>query len=198
VDQLPSCGPGPGARDLINSGALGRMARLTRCSARPRAAASHHRPRPSMPAPSPIYGHRRLRPPATSSFLPADRPKQRGLDPSKGGGRAHPGALCLDPIAPGAGLPVRCAAVVVAPAQLTSSCSRLLNPEPPPSRWTLRLAFAPADKVMQWPNDYEKEVFNAMWPTVGNNRCHASELTVRFPSGGNPGAATAAGDHMAG
>ena len=43
--------------------------------------------------------------------------------------------------------------------------------------------FAPADKVMQVANDYEKEVFNGDVGTVETIDADTSELTVRYPSG---------------
>jgi len=56
--------------------------------------------------------------------------------------------------------------VVVASRSLNIELQQLLNPDPTEQVEALRLAFCPADKVMQVANDYEKEVFNGDVGTV--------------------------------
>jgi len=68
------------------------------------------------------------------------------------------------------------------PASLHRSCKQLLNPRPHRAGGALCLALCrPADKVRQVANDSEKGC-SGDWQR-GNDRCRASELTVRYPSG---------------
>jgi exodeoxyribonuclease V alpha subunit len=66
---------------------------------------------------------------------------------------------------------------------LNIELQNLLNPDPTELVERFDWRFAPADKVMQVANDYEKEVFNGDVGTVETIDADASELTVRYPSG---------------
>jgi len=66
---------------------------------------------------------------------------------------------------------------------LTIELQLLLNPDSPEQVERFGWRFAPADKVMQVANDYEKEVFNGDVGTVETINADTSELTVRYPSG---------------
>ncbi|MEA5414328.1 ATP-dependent DNA helicase [Synechococcus sp. BA-132 BA5] len=66
---------------------------------------------------------------------------------------------------------------------LNIELQQLLNPDPTEQVERFGSRFAPADKVMQVANDYEKEVFNGDVGTVETIDADTSELTVRYPSG---------------
>ena len=63
---------------------------------------------------------------------------------------------------------------------LNIELQNLLNPDPTEQVERFGWRFAPADKVMQVANDYEKEVFNGDVGTVETIDVDTSELTVRF------------------
>ena len=85
----------------------------------------------------------------------------------------------LDPIAQ---VPVLCpmARGGCGSRSLNIELQQLLNPDPTEQVGRYGWRFAPADKVMQMANDYEKEVFNGDVGTVETIDADASELTVRF------------------
>jgi exodeoxyribonuclease V alpha subunit len=66
---------------------------------------------------------------------------------------------------------------------LNIELQQLLNPDPTEQVERFGWRFAPAGKVMQVANDYEKELFNGDVGTVETIDADASELTVRYPSG---------------
>ena len=63
---------------------------------------------------------------------------------------------------------------------LSLALQERLNPDPVEQVERFGWRFAPADKVMQIANDYEKEVFNGDLGTVDSIDADNSELTVLF------------------
>jgi exodeoxyribonuclease V alpha subunit len=63
---------------------------------------------------------------------------------------------------------------------LNAALQERLNPDPSEQVERFGWRFAPADKVMQIANDYEKEVFNGDLGTVDSIDADNSELTVLF------------------
>ena len=188
VDQLPSVGPGQVLADLINSGALA-VARLTevfRQAASSRIITTAHAINAgTIPD---------LRPPTAGAmtdfyFLPAETPEQAVALILKVVGERIPARFGLDPIAQ---VQVLCpmARGGCGSRSLNIELQNLLNPDPTEQVERFGWRFAPADKVMQVANDYEKEVFNGDVGTVETIDADTCELTVRYPSGeagGNDG-----------
>ena len=181
VDQLPSVGPGQVLADLINSGALA-VARLTevfRQAASSRIITTAHAINAgTIPD---------LRPPPAGAstdfyFLPAETPEQAVALILKVVGERIPARFGLDPIAQ---VQVLCpmARGGCGSRSLNIELQQLLNPDPTEQVERFGWRFAPADKVMQVANDYEKEVFNGDVGTVETIDADTSELTVRYPSG---------------
>ncbi|WP_254217219.1 ATP-dependent RecD-like DNA helicase [Synechococcus sp. CCY 9618] len=178
VDQLPSVGPGQVLADLINSGALpvARLTEVFRQAASSRIITTAHAINAgTIPD---------LRPPpaeATSDFyfLPAETPEQAVALILKVVGERIPARFGLDPIAQ---VQVLCpmARGGCGSRSLNIELQQLLNPDPTEQVERFGWRFAPADKVMQVANDYEKEVFNGDVGTVETIDADASELTVRF------------------
>ena len=181
VDQLPSVGPGQVLADLINSGALpvARLTEVFRQAASSRIiTAAHAINAGTIPD---------LRPPPAETttdfyFLPADSPEQAVALILKVVGERIPARFGLDPIAQ---VQVLCpmARGGCGSRSLNIELQQLLNPDPTEQVERFGWRFAPADKVMQVANDYEKEVFNGDVGTVETIDADASELTVRYPSG---------------
>ncbi|MEA5475081.1 ATP-binding domain-containing protein, partial [Synechococcus sp. CCY9201] len=125
-----------------------------------------------------------LRPPPAEAttdfyFLPAETPEQAVALILKVVGERIPARFGLDPIAQ---VQVLCpmAHGGCGSRSLNIELQTLLNPDPPEQVDRFGWRFAPADKVMQVANDYEKEVFNGDVGTVETIDADASELTVRF------------------
>ena len=180
VDQLPSVGPGQVLADLINSAALpvARLTEVFRQAASSRIITTAHAINAgTIPD---------LRPPpdeATTDFyfLPAETPEQAVALILKVLGERIPARFGLDPIAQ---VQVLCpmARGGCGSRSLNIELQQLLNPDPTEQVERFGWRFAPADKVMQVANDYEKEVFNGDVGTVETIDADASELTVRYPS----------------
>ncbi len=178
VDQLPSVGPGQVLADLINSGALpvARLTEVFRQAASSRIITTAHAINAgTIPD---------LRPPAAEAttdfyFLPAETPEQAVALILKVVGERIPARFGLDPIAQ---VQVLCpmARGGCGSRSLNIELQQLLNPDPTEQVERFGWRFAPADKVMQVANDYEKEVFNGDVGTVETIDVDASELTVRF------------------
>ncbi|MDM7954741.1 MAG: ATP-dependent RecD-like DNA helicase, partial [Cyanobium sp. CZS 25K] len=178
VDQLPSVGPGQVLADLINSGALpvARLTEVFRQAASSRIITTAHAINAgTIPD---------LRPPPADGttdfyFLPAETPEQAVALILKVVGERIPARFGLDPIAQ---VQVLCpmARGGCGSRSLNIELQQLLNPDPPEQVERFGWRFAPADKVMQVANDYEKEVFNGDVGTVETIDADASELTVRF------------------
>ncbi|WP_233130348.1 ATP-dependent RecD-like DNA helicase [Synechococcus sp. 1G10] len=181
VDQLPSVGPGQVLADLINSGALpvARLTEVFRQAASSRIITTAHAINAgTIPD---------LRPPPADAttdfyFLPAETPEQAVALILKVVGERIPARFGLDPIAQ---VQVLCpmARGGCGSRSLNIELQQLLNPNPTEQVERFGWRFAPADKVMQVANDYEKEVFNGDVGTVETIDADASELTVRYPSG---------------
>jgi exodeoxyribonuclease V alpha subunit len=181
VDQLPSVGPGQVLADLINSGALpvARLTEVFRQAASSRIITTAHAINAgTIPD---------LRPPPAEAttdfyFLPAETPEQAVALILKVVGERIPARFGLDPIAQ---VQVLCpmARGGCGSRSLNIELQQLLNPNPTEQVERFGWRFAPADKVMQVANDYEKEVFNGDVGTVETIDADASELTVRYPSG---------------
>lgn len=178
VDQLASVGPGQVLADLINSGALpvARLSEVFRQAASSRIITTAHAINAgSIPD---------LRPPPAGAstdfyFLPAETPEQAVALILKVVGERIPARFGLDPIAQ---VQVLCpmARGGCGSRSLNIELQKLLNPNPTEQVERFGWRFAPADKVMQVANDYEKEVFNGDVGTVETIDADASELTVRF------------------
>ncbi|EAQ75130.1 MULTISPECIES: ATP-dependent RecD-like DNA helicase [unclassified Synechococcus] len=178
VDQLPSVGPGQVLADLINSGALpvARLTEVFRQAASSRIITTAHAINAgTIPD---------LRPPPAEAttdfyFLPAETPEQAVALILKVVGERIPARFGLDPIAQ---VQVLCpmARGGCGSRSLNIELQHLLNPDPTEQVERFGWRFAPADKVMQVANDYEKEVFNGDVGTVETIDADASELTVRF------------------
>jgi exodeoxyribonuclease V alpha subunit len=178
VDQLPSVGPGQVLADLINSGALpvARLTEVFRQAASSRIITTAHAINAgTIPD---------LRPPPAEAttdfyFLPAETPEQAVALILKVVGERIPARFGLDPIAQ---VQVLCpmARGGCGSRSLNIELQQLLNPDPSEQVERFGWRFAPADKVMQVANDYEKEVFNGDVGTVETIDADASELTVRF------------------
>jgi len=178
VDQLPSVGPGQVLADLINSGALpvARLTEVFRQAASSRIITTAHAINAgTIPD---------LRPPPAGAstdfyFLPAETPEQAVALILKVVGERIPARFGLDPIAQ---VQVLCpmARGGCGSRSLNIELQQLLNPDPTEQVERFGWRFAPADKVMQVANDYEKEVFNGDVGTVETIDADASELTVRF------------------
>ncbi|MCP9820957.1 ATP-dependent RecD-like DNA helicase [Synechococcus sp. Cruz-9H2] len=178
VDQLPSVGPGQVLADLINSGALpvARLTEVFRQAASSRIITTAHAINAgTIPD---------LRPPAAEAttdfyFLPAETPEQAVALILKVVGERIPARFGLNPIAQ---VQVLCpmARGGCGSRSLNIELQQLLNPDPTEQVERFGWRFAPADKVMQVANDYEKEVFNGDVGTVETIDADASELTVRF------------------
>ncbi|WP_198949718.1 ATP-dependent RecD-like DNA helicase [Synechococcus sp. 1G10] len=178
VDQLPSVGPGQVLADLINSGALpvARLTEVFRQAASSRIITTAHAINAgTIPD---------LRPPPNEAttdfyFLPAETPEQAVALILKVVGERIPARFGLDPIAQ---VQVLCpmARGGCGSRSLNIELQNLLNPDPAEQVERFGWRFAPADKVMQVANDYEKEVFNGDVGTVETIDADASELTVRF------------------
>ncbi len=178
VDQLPSVGPGQVLADLINSSALpvARLTEVFRQAASSRIITTAHAINAgTIPD---------LRPPAAEAttdfyFLPAETPEQAVALILKVVGERIPARFGLDPIAQ---VQVLCpmARGGCGSRSLNIELQQLLNPDPTEQVERFGWRFAPADKVMQVANDYEKEVFNGDVGTVETINAEASELTVRF------------------
>ncbi len=178
VDQLPSVGPGQVLADLINSGALpvARLTEVFRQAANSRIITTAHAINAgNIPD---------LRPPPAEAttdfyFLPAEIPEQAVALILKVVGERIPARFGLDPIAQ---VQVLCpmARGGCGSRSLNIELQQLLNPDPTEQVERFGWRFAPADKVMQVANDYEKEVFNGDVGTVETIDADASELTVRF------------------
>jgi len=178
VDQLPSVGPGQVLADLINSGALpvARLTEVFRQAASSRIITTAHAMNAgTIPD---------LRPPPAEAttdfyFLPAETPEQAVALILKVVGERIPARFGLDPIAQ---VQVLCpmARGGCGSRSLNIELQQLLNPDPSEQVERFGWRFAPADKVMQVANDYEKEVFNGDVGTVETIDADASELTVRF------------------
>ncbi len=178
VDQLASVGPGQVLADLINSGALpvARLSEVFRQAASSRIITTAHAINAgSIPD---------LRPPPAGAstdfyFLPAETPEQAVALILKVVGERIPARFGLDPIAQ---VQVLCpmARGGCGSRSLNIELQQLLNPNPTEQVERFGWRFAPADKVMQVANDYEKEVFNGDVGTVETIDADASELTVRF------------------
>ena len=178
VDQLPSVGPGQVLADLINSGALpvARLTEVFRQAASSRIITTAHAINAgTIPD---------LRPPPADAttdfyFLPAETPEQAVALILKVVGERIPARFGLDPIAQ---VQVLCpmARGGCGSRSLNIELQQLLNPDPTEQVERFGWRFAPADKVMQVANDYEKEVFNGDVGTVETIDADASELTVRF------------------
>jgi exodeoxyribonuclease V alpha subunit len=180
VDQLPSVGPGQVLADLINSSALpvARLTEVFRQAASSRIITTAHAINAgTIPD---------LRPPPAEAttdfyFLPAETPEQAVALILKVVGERIPARFGLDPIAQ---VQVLCpmARGGCGSRSLNIELQQLLNPDPTEQVERFGWRFAPADKVMQVANDYEKEVFNGDVGTVETIDADASELTVRFDS----------------
>ncbi|CAK6696036.1 ATP-dependent DNA helicase [Synechococcus sp. CBW1107] len=178
VDQLPSVGPGQVLADLINCGALpvAWLTEVFRQAASSRIITTAHAINAgTIPD---------LRPPAAEAttdfyFLPADTPEQTVALILKVVGERITSRFGLDPIAQ---VQVLCpmARGGCGSRSLNIELQQLLNPDPPEQVDRFGWRFAPADKVMQVANDYEKEVFNGDVGTVETIDADVSELTVRF------------------
>jgi len=178
VDQLPSVGPGQVLADLINSAALpvARLTEVFRQAASSRIITTVHAINAgTIPD---------LRPPPAEAttdfyFLPAETPEQAVALILKVVGERIPARFGLDPIAQ---VQVLCpmARGGCGSRSLNIELQQLLNPDPTEQVERFGWRFAPADKVMQVANDYEKEVFNGDVGTVETIDADASELTVRF------------------
>jgi exodeoxyribonuclease V alpha subunit len=178
VDQLPSVGPGQVLADLIHSGALpvARLTEVFRQAASSRIITTAHAINAgTIPD---------LRPPPAGAstdfyFLPAETPEQAVALILKVVGERIPARFGLDPIAQ---VQVLCpmARGGCGSRSLNIELQNLLNPDPTEQVERFGWRFAPADKVMQVANDYEKEVFNGDVGTVETIDADASELTVRF------------------
>ena len=178
VDQLPSVGPGQVLADLINSGAMpvARLTEVFRQAASSRIITTAHAINAgTIPD---------LRPPPAEAttdfyFLPAETPEQAVALILKVVGERIPARFGLDPIAQ---VQVLCpmARGGCGSRSLNIELQQLLNPDPTEQVERFGWRFAPADKVMQVANDYEKEVFNGDVGTVETIDADASELTVRF------------------
>jgi exodeoxyribonuclease V alpha subunit len=180
VDQLPSVGPGQVLADLINSDALpvARLTEVFRQAASSRIITTAHAINAgTIPD---------LRPPTAEAttdfyFLPAETPEQAVALILKVVGERIPARFGLDPIAQ---VQVLCpmARGGCGSRSLNIELQNLLNPDPTEQVERFGWRFAPADKVMQVANDYEKEVFNGDVGTVETIDADTSELTVRFDS----------------
>jgi exodeoxyribonuclease V alpha subunit len=180
VDQLPSVVPGQVLADLINSSALpvARLTEVFRQAASSRIITTAHAINAgTIPD---------LRPPPAEAttdfyFLPAETPEQAVALILKVVGERIPARFGLDPIAQ---VQVLCpmARGGCGSRSLNIELQQLLNPDPTEQVERFGWRFAPADKVMQVANDYEKEVFNGDVGTVETIDADASELTVRFDS----------------
>jgi exodeoxyribonuclease V alpha subunit len=178
VEQLPSVGPGQVLADLINSGALpvARLTEVFRQAASSRIITTAHAINAgTIPD---------LRPPPAENttdfyFLPAETPEQAVALILKVVGERIPARFGLDPIGQ---VQVLCpmARGGCGSRSLNIELQQLLNPDPTEQVERFGWRFAPADKVMQVANDYEKEVFNGDVGTVETIDADASELTVRF------------------
>jgi exodeoxyribonuclease V alpha subunit len=178
VDQLPSVGPGQVLADLIHSGALpvARLTEVFRQAASSRIITTAHAINAgTIPD---------LRPPPAGAstdfyFLPAETPEQAVALILKVVGERIPARFGLDPIAQ---VQVLCpmARGGCGSRSLNIELQNLLNPDPTEQVERFGWRFAPADKVMQVANDYEKEVFNGDVGTVETIDADASKLTVRF------------------
>ncbi|CAK6690532.1 ATP-dependent RecD-like DNA helicase [Synechococcus sp. CBW1107] len=178
VDQLPSVGPGQVLADLINSGAMpvARLTEVFRQAASSRIITTAHAINAGT-----IPDLRPPPPDATTDFyfLPAETPEQAVALILKVVGERIPARFGLDPIAQ---VQVLCpmARGGCGSRSLNIELQQLLNPDPTEQVERFGWRFAPADKVMQVANDYEKEVFNGDVGTVETIDADASELTVRF------------------
>lgn len=181
VDQLPSVGPGQVLADLINIGAMpvARLTEVFRQAASSRIITTAHAINAGA-----IPDLRPPPPDATTDFyfLPAETPEQAVALILKVVGERIPARFGLDPIAQ---VQVLCpmARGGCGSRSLNIELQQLLNPDPTEQVERFGWRFAPADKVMQVANDYEKEVFNGDVGTVETIDADASELTVRYPSG---------------
>ena len=178
VDQLPSVGPGQVLADAIASGALpvARLREVFRQAAASRIITTAHAVNQGQ-LPD-------LRPPPDPErcdffYVAADSAEQAVPLILKLVAERIPARFGLDPIQQ---------VQVLTPMARGSCGSRALNAalqerlNPDPSEQVERFGwrFAPADKVMQIANDYEKEVFNGDLGTVDSIDADNSELTVLF------------------
>ena len=178
VDQLPSVGPGQVLADAINSGLLpvARLTEVFRQAAASRIITTAHAiNQGQLPD---------LRPPADPErcdffYVAADSPEQAvGLIlklvaeriPARFGFDPIQQVQVLTPMARGG-----CGS-----RALNVALQQRLNPDPTEQVERFGWRFAPADKVMQIANDYEKEVFNGDLGTVDSIDADNSELTVLF------------------
>jgi exodeoxyribonuclease V alpha subunit len=176
IDQLPSVGPGQVLADVISSDAVPvvRLTEVFRQAAQSRIITSAHRiNQGSMPD---------LNPPGAESdfyFVQANEPEtavDRIIELVK---TRIPKRFGLDPIRD---------IQVLCPMNRGGAGARSLNIElqaalnPAGDRKVERFGwtFAPADKVMQIENDYDKEVYNGDIGTIDDVDPNAGEIVARF------------------
>jgi exodeoxyribonuclease V alpha subunit len=178
VDQLPSVGPGQVLADVINSGALpvARLSEVFRQAAASRIITTAHAVNlGQMPD---------LRPPAEPVhcdffFVAAENAEQAVPLILKLVAERIPARFGLDPIQQVQVLTPMARGGCGSRA-LNVALQERLNPDPDEQVERFGWRFAPADKVMQIANDYEKEVFNGDLGTVDSIDADNSELTVLF------------------
>jgi exodeoxyribonuclease V alpha subunit len=178
VDQLPSVGPGQVLADVINSGALpvARLSEVFRQAAASRIITTAHAVNQGqMPD---------LRPPADPEhcdffFVAAEDAEQAVPLILKLVAERIPARFGLDPIQQVQVLTPMARGGCGSRA-LNVALQERLNPDPDEQVERFGWRFAPADKVMQIANDYEKEVFNGDLGTVDSIDADNSELTVLF------------------
>ena len=178
VDQLPSVGPGQVLADVIKSGALpvARLSEVFRQAAASRIITTAHAVNQGqMPD---------LRPPAEPEhcdffYAAADSPEQAVALILKLVAERIPARFGLDPIQQVQVLTPMARGGCGSRA-LNAALQERLNPDPDEQVERFGWRFAPADKVMQIANDYEKEVFNGDLGTVDSIDADNSELTVLF------------------
>ena len=178
VDQLPSVGPGQVLADVINSGALpvARLSEVFRQAAASRIITTAHAVNQGQ-LPD-------LRPPADPErcdffYVAADSPEQAVPLILKLVAERIPARFGLDPIQQVQVLTPMARGGCGSRA-LNVALQQRLNPDPTEQVERFGWRFAPADKVMQIANDYEKEVFNGDLGTVDSIDADNSELTVLF------------------
>ena len=176
VDQLPSVGPGQVLADVIASGAVPvvRLSEVFRQAARSRIVGSAHRiNRGVLPELSKPEGD------SDFYFVPAEDPQSaaaRIVDlvktriPRRFGLDAVRDVQVLCPMNRGA----------VGARSLNAALQAALNPAGERKVERFGWTFAPGDKVMQFENDYDKEVYNGDVGCVEDVDVEAGELRARF------------------
>ena len=176
VDQLPSVGPGQVLGDIIDSGAVPvvRLTEVFRQAARSRIVGSAHRiNRGAIPDLS--------RPEGDSDFyfVPAEDP-ETAAERIVGLVKTHiPRRFGLSPVRD---IQVLCPMTrgAVGSRSLNIDLQNALNPAGERRVERFGWTFAPADKVMQVENDYDKEVYNGDIGYVEDVDPEAGELSAGF------------------